>query len=108
MPMAGPSTSAPGRLARTTRHASIPSGAAEADFGSRTQALWDDAEGRFRDWDARTSTFLAPSAETNYWGVDPCRYSALAFTPLLASIATPAQAQRLHDELRHYAGPPWT
>ncbi len=82
--------------------------ALEADFASRAQSLWDDAEGRFRDWDARNGTFLAPSAETNYWGVDPCRYSALAFTPLLAGIATPEQAQRLHAELRHYAGPPWT
>jgi hypothetical protein len=80
----------------------------EADFGRRTRQLWDDAEGRFRDWDARAGAFLAPASEVNYWGVDPIRFSALAFTPLLAGLTTPKQTRRLREELRHYAGPPWT
>ena len=82
----------------------------ETDFARRTQQLWDAAEGRFRDWDARNWPFLAPSGrQVNYWGVDPCRYSALAFTPLLAGIDQPrCRRRRLRTELQHYAGPPWT
>jgi hypothetical protein len=82
--------------------------AVESEFADRTQRLWDEREGRFRDWDARADRFLAPASQPNYWGIDPCRYSALAFTPVLAGIASPVQAQRLHEELTHYAGPPWT
>jgi hypothetical protein len=59
--------------------------------------------------------FLAPSApgQTNYWGIDPCHYSALAFTPVLAATddrtsLSDAQRTGLRRELRHYAGPPWT
>jgi hypothetical protein len=80
----------------------------EADFAARTRTLWDAEAGRFRDWDARTGRFLEPAGEANYWGIDPCRYSALAFAPVLAGIADPGQLQALSRELRHYAGPPWT
>ena len=77
-------------------------------FEARTRALWDPAEGRFRDWDRRYGRFLEPSGESNYWGIDPCRYSALAFTPLLAGLATAEQRQALAGELEAYTTPPWT
>jgi len=80
----------------------------ESEYAARTRRLWDDAEGRFRDWDAQRDRFLEPAGEPNYWGVDPCRYSALAFTPILAGLASEAQQRRLHDEMEHYASPPWT
>jgi hypothetical protein len=44
----------------------------------------------------------------NYWGIDPCRFSALAFTPLLAGLTEPEYETGLQRELQHYAGPPWT
>jgi hypothetical protein len=82
----------------------------EAAYAERTRQLWDQSAGRFRDWDARRGAFLAPSAigEKNYWGIDPCRYSALAFTPVLARLTDDLQRARLRDELEHYGGPPWT
>ncbi|MCC6175136.1 MAG: hypothetical protein IT305_07515 [Chloroflexi bacterium] len=79
-----------------------------AQYAERTRQLWDPGEGRFRDWDARHGRFLAPSGEANYWGIDPCRYSALAFTPLLAGIADRDQTVALVHELDAYSGPPWT
>ncbi|MCC7367527.1 MAG: hypothetical protein IT306_03840 [Chloroflexi bacterium] len=82
----------------------------QSDFAERTGQLWDDEAGRFRDWDRRRAGFLQPASagETNYWGIDPCRYSALAFTPVLAGLATGAQARALGRELEAYGGPPWT
>jgi hypothetical protein len=80
----------------------------EADFARRSRSLWDAREGRFRDWDARAGQFLMPSGASSYWGVDPCRYSALAFTPLLAGLVDAEQRDGLGRELRHYTGPPWT
>ena len=77
-------------------------------FAERTGALWDAASGRFRDWDRRGGRFLEPSRRPNYWGIDPCRYSALAFTPLLAGLATSEQTRALARELEEYATPPWT
>jgi hypothetical protein len=82
--------------------------AVEAAYLARAADLWDPAEGRFRDWDLRHNRFLAPSGESNYWGVDTCRYSALAFTPLLAGLSNDAIRAGLRQELSHYAGPPWT
>jgi hypothetical protein len=80
----------------------------EAHYLARTRELLDPVEGRFRDWDARNGRFLAPSGEDNYWGVDTCRYSALAFTPLLAGLTDEAIRAGLRRELQQYAGPPWT
>ena len=80
----------------------------EAAFLDRTRQLWDAAEGRFRDWDARNDRFLAPAGEDNYWGIDPCRYSALAFTPLLAGLSDDAMRDGLRAELQTYDRPPWT
>ncbi len=77
-------------------------------FATRTHELWDPAAGRFRDWDSRRGDFLAPSGEANYWGIDPCRHSVLALTPLLAGLATPDQRRVLARELEEYARPPWT
>jgi hypothetical protein len=82
--------------------------AIESAYLARTRELWDPTEGRFRDWDARHNRFLPPSGETSYWGVDTCRYSALAFTPLLAGLTDDAMQAGLRSELQHYAGPPWT
>jgi hypothetical protein len=82
--------------------------AVESDYLDRTHELWDPTEGRFRDWDARSGCFLAPAGEANYWGIDTCRYSALAFTPLLAGIVDDATRDALRRELAHYDGPPWT
>ncbi|MGE3912399.1 MAG: hypothetical protein AB7K36_23760 [Chloroflexota bacterium] len=82
----------------------------QVEFAARTARLWDAETGRYRDWDVRANAFLAASSpgEENYWGVDPCRYSALAFTPVLAGLTGPDQQDGLRRELRHYAGPPWT
>ena len=81
--------------------------AVEADYLNRTRQLWDEDAGRFRDWDARNGRFLAPAPERpNYWGIDPCRYSALAFTPLLAGLTDEAYRAGLRRELQQYAGPP--
>src|SRR5215212_1448167 len=80
----------------------------EAAYLARTRQLWDPAQGRFRDWDAQAGRFLEPAGEANYWGIDVCRYSALAFTPLLAGLAEPEMRDGLRRELQHYAGPPWT
>lgn len=82
--------------------------AVAAEYRERTRALWDGTVGRFRDWDARAGRFLAPAGEANYWGVDPCRYSALAFTPALAGLADEPYRSGLRRELPAYAGPPWT
>jgi hypothetical protein len=82
--------------------------AVASKFAAKTQEMWDPAAGRFRDWDVRAGRFVEPAAHANYWGVDPCRYSALAFVPLLAGLATSAQAAALARELEHYARPPWT
>jgi len=83
-------------------------GAVAHAFEERARALWDPDEGRFRDWDRRYGRFLEPSGESNYWGIDPCRYSALAFTPLLAGLASAEQRQALAGELEAYTTPPWT
>lgn len=80
----------------------------ESAFLARARTLWDPSEGRFRDWDLRNGRFLPPSGESNYWGVDTCRYSALAFTPLLAGLADDSIRAGLRQELQHYASPPWT
>ncbi|HZO28245.1 MAG TPA: hypothetical protein VFH48_19900 [Chloroflexota bacterium] len=81
----------------------------EAEYLDRTRQLWDPVERRFRDWDARAGRFVAPAPdEPNYWGIDPCRYSALAFTPLLAGLADDEVRAGLRSELQHYGGPPWT
>ena len=40
--------------------------------------------------------------------IDPCRYSALAFTPLLAGIDDHDVRAGLWEELQRYDGPPWT
>jgi hypothetical protein len=80
----------------------------ESEYLARTRQLWDPAERRFRDWDARNGRFLAPAGEPNYWGIDPCRYSALAFTPLLAGLADDEIRSGLRAELQQYDSPPWT
>ncbi|MFN8632761.1 MAG: hypothetical protein U0893_02825 [Chloroflexota bacterium] len=82
--------------------------AVEGRYQEKTRELWDPEEGRFRDWDARAERFLAPAGEANYWGIDPCRYSALAFTPLLAGLGDDATRAGLRRELQQYDGPPWT
>lgn len=77
------------------------------DYRDRLHRLWDRATGRFRDWDVGRGAFIEPSGVADYGGIDPCRYSALALSPSLRKLATPAQARALRAELRHYAGPPW-
>jgi len=80
----------------------------EADYRERTAALWDADAGRYRDWDARTGRFQDPASISNYWGIDVCRYSALAFTPVLAGLTDESHLPGLRRELLEYAGPPWT
>ncbi|MCL6430381.1 MAG: hypothetical protein K6V36_05900, partial [Anaerolineae bacterium] len=69
--------------------------------------LWDDAAGRFRDWDKRAGAFVRPAGRPVYWDADPGRYSPLSLTPLLDGVATPEQARRLGDELPAYDVAPW-
>ena len=80
----------------------------ESEYLARTRQLWDADELRFRDWDARNNRFLSPAGEANYWAIDPCRYSALAFTPLLAGLLDDETRAGLRAELQDYDGPPWT
>jgi len=77
-------------------------------YAAKTATHWDAEVGRFRDWDARRGRFLEPAAETNYWGIDPLRYSALAFTPVLAGLADAEQLAALAREAERYDCPPWT
>ena len=79
-----------------------------ATYAEKTRTLWDPAAGRFRDWDARAGGFLEPAGEANYWGMDPCRFSALAFTPVLAGLADEEQVAALSREVELYDRPPWT
>jgi hypothetical protein len=81
--------------------------AVAGDYRARTRALWDDAEGRFRDWDKRAGAFVRPAGRPVYWDADPGRYSPLSLTPLLDGVATPEQARRLGDELPAYDVAPW-
>ncbi len=77
------------------------------EYAARTQTLWDDETGRYRDWDKRTGRFLDASGDPIYWKTDPVRFSALSLTPLVARIATPEQQVRLRDEIAFYDAPPW-
>ncbi|MDP8922986.1 MAG: hypothetical protein M3O34_08945 [Chloroflexota bacterium] len=77
-------------------------------YAEKTRALWDPAAGRFRDWDVRTGRFLEPSGAADYGGIDPCRFSALAFTPVLAGLADLEQVAALAREVELYDRPPWT
>lgn len=78
------------------------------DFTAKTRQLWDPGERRFRDWDKRTGQFLAYEGESDYWGTNPRRFSALSLTPLILGIATGQQVQAMAEEIRHYGRPPWT
>ena len=77
------------------------------DYRRRARALWDETEGRFRDWDKRAGGFVQPTGRATYWDADPCRYSPLSLTPLLEGVATPHQAARLGAELPAYDVSPW-
>lgn len=77
------------------------------EYARRTQTLWDDDTGRYRDWDKRTERFLDAPGDPIYWKTDPVRFSALSLTPLVAGIATPEQQARLRDEIAFYDAPPW-
>lgn len=79
-----------------------------ATYAEETGSLWDPTAGRFRDWDARAGRYLEPAGEANYWGIDPCRFSALAFTPVLAGLADDEQRAALAREVELYDRPPWT
>ncbi|MCC6628484.1 MAG: hypothetical protein IT340_13930, partial [Chloroflexi bacterium] len=78
-----------------------------ADYTARTRTLWDDATGRFRDWDKRAGGFVQPAGQAVYWDADPARYSPLSLTPLLDGVATLEQARLLADELPAYDASPW-
>jgi hypothetical protein len=74
----------------------------------RTRQLWDAAEGRFRDQDAR-GAFLGSCGDPPYWGDDPCRSSALALIAALDGVATPSQRRALAErEVERFLGPPWS
>jgi hypothetical protein len=73
--------------------------AIEAAYRDRTQRLFDNGAGRYRDWLVGAEQ-QPPTSE--YWGIDPQRYSAQSLTPLL--IGDP-----LADaEIQRHACPPWT
>lgn len=88
-----------------------------SEYARRTQTLWDDVEGRYRDWDKRSGTFLESRKEAAganldgpprlYWQTDPVRYSALSLTPLVAGIAGEDQTERLREEIEAYDVAPW-
>jgi len=77
------------------------------DYAARTQGLWDEAAGRFRDWDKRSNTFLASTGKLSYWKTDPVRYSPLSLTPIVAGLATAEQRGRLRAEIERYDVAPW-
>lgn len=98
-------------LAFFARELGLEAGAAgwdrtAAEYRRRTRQLWDRRAGRFRDWDKRRDTFIAPSGASDYWGGDPCRFSPLSLTPLLFDFATTAQRSRLRAEVELYNAPP--
>jgi hypothetical protein len=74
----------------------------ENDFRERTRQLFDAVTGRYRDWLIADGRFQEPCPQTQYWGVDPCRYSAQSLTPLL--IGEPLA----EDEVWRHACAPWT
>jgi hypothetical protein len=73
--------------------------AVEATYRDRTQKLFDVDAGRYRD---RLVGAEAKTPTSQYWGLDPQRYSAQSLTPLL--IGEPLAEAEI---LRH-ACPPWT
>jgi hypothetical protein len=77
------------------------------DYAARTGQLWDEATGRYRDWDKRTGQFLAAGGKPAYWQTDPVRFSALSLTPIIAGIPTAAQRERLRTEIDFYDAAPW-
>jgi Trehalase len=77
------------------------------DYADRTQRLWDESTGRYRDWDKRSNGFLQSSSQPAYWQTDPVRFSALSLTPLVAGVASPAQRERLRTEIEQYDAAPW-
>ena len=98
------------RFADVLGHADEAAGwrSVAATYADKTRTLWDPAAGRFRDWDARAGRFLEPAGDANYWGIDPCRFSALAFTPVLAGLADEEQVAALAREVELYDRPPWS
>jgi hypothetical protein len=78
-----------------------------ADYADRTQRLWDESTGRYRDWDKRSNSFLQGGSQPAYWQTDPVRFSALSLTPLVAGLTTPAQRDRLRAEIELYDAAPW-
>ncbi len=81
--------------------------AVAATYAGKTQQLWDDASGRFRDLDKRTGTFLESAGDPSYWKTDPVRFAALSLTPIVAGLAQPEQLARLSTEIEYYNAAPW-
>jgi hypothetical protein len=67
-----------------------------SDFRERTEKLFDADAGRYRD------SLIGPCPDQQYWGIDPCRYSAQSLTPLLIG------APLAEDEVLRHVCPPWT
>jgi hypothetical protein len=76
--------------------------AIEEVFRARTRQLFDPAAGRYRDWLVAEARFQEPCSTSPYWGVDACRWSPQALTPLLLGETLAA------EEIWAHATPPWT
>jgi hypothetical protein len=74
----------------------------EADYRQRTARLFDTAEQRYTDWLVAEARSQTGCAETAYWGIDACRYSAQSLTPLLVGLRLP------EAEVWRHVTPPWT
>lgn len=78
-----------------------------ASYAAKTQQLWDETTGRYRDLDKRTGRFLVSPGQPSYWKTDPVRFSALSLTPIVAGLASKGQLTRLAAEIEFYDAAPW-
>ena len=74
----------------------------ERDYRERTRQLFDASASRYRDWLIDEQRPQEPCPGHQYWGIDPCRYSAQSLSPLL--IGLPLD----EAEVWRHAAPPWT
>ncbi len=78
------------------------------EFVAKTQQLFDEQAGRFRDYDRKRNTFVAVDGEERYWGADFTRQSPLSLIALLGGIATDEQRSAMRDEVRAFFRSPFT
>ena len=74
---------------------------------ARLQALWDEEQGRFRDWDIARKAFVAVRGKEEYWNADFTRLSPLSLASVFGDACTPAQKERMKAEIPLYGREPF-